>query len=82
MESKGQLKIGVYLLTVFFVDSISGTIKELETIQDKRDTVLCSAMLLVYAHKKCKTIGVCSVCGSVCGTWVHECINCMWQSII
>jgi len=36
--------------------------RELETIQDKRDTVLCSSMLLIYAHKKCKTVGVYSVC--------------------
>lgn len=40
------------------VDSISEAMRELESIQDKRDTVLCSTMLLVYAHKKCKSVGV------------------------
>ena len=40
-------------------DSITEAMRELEGIQDKRDTVLCSAMLLVYAHKKCKSLGVC-----------------------
>ena len=78
MESKGQRKMGVCFLTVFFVDSISETMRELETIQDKRDTVLCSAMLLVYAHKKCKTVGM----HNERGAWVHECINCIWKSII
>ena len=38
-------------------DSISEAMRELEGIQDKRDTVLCSAMLLVHAHKKCKSVG-------------------------
>ena len=70
--------MGVYLLTVFFVDSISEAMRELESIQDKRDTVLCSAMLLVYAHKKCKTVGVYS-------TWMHKhaCVRaCVQQSTI
>ena len=49
----------VFINTVVDVlDSISEAMRELEGIQDKRDTVLCSAMLLVYAHKKCKSVGV------------------------
>ena len=31
--------------------------RELETILDKRDVALCAPLLLIYAHKKCKTIG-------------------------
>ena len=31
--------------------------RELESIVDKRDVVLCAPLLLIYAHKKCKTIG-------------------------
>ena len=46
------------MCTVVVSDSISEAMRELEGIQDKRDTVLCSAMLLVYAHKKCKSVGV------------------------
>ena len=50
------------VLTVCIVVGVTGSIteamRELEGIQDKRDTVLCSAMLLVYAHKKCKSVGV------------------------
>ena len=45
-------------IVVDVVDSISEAMRELESIQDKRDTVLCSTMLLVYAHKKCKSVGV------------------------
>lgn len=45
-------------IVVDVVDSISEAMRELESIQDKRDTVLCSTMLLVYTHKKCKSVGV------------------------
>ena len=48
----------VYNVTVVDVsDSLTEAMRELEGIQDKRDTVLCSAMLLMYAHKKCKSVG-------------------------
>ena len=30
---------------------------DLEAILEKRDTVLCAPMLLIYAHKRCKTVG-------------------------
>lgn len=45
-------------IVVDVIDSISEAMRELESIQDKRDTMLCSTMLLVYAHKKCKSVGV------------------------
>ena len=38
-------------------DRTSEGIRELESISDKRDMVLCSSMLLIHAHKKCKTVG-------------------------
>ena len=38
-------------------DRLAEGMRELETILDKRDMVLCAPMLLIYAHKRCKTIG-------------------------
>ncbi len=31
--------------------------RELERIMDKQDVILCALMLLIYAHKKCETVG-------------------------
>ena len=37
-------------------DRTSEGIRELESISDKRDRVLCSSMLLIHTHKKYKTV--------------------------
>eukprot|EP00731_Ephydatia_muelleri_P012930 Em0007g240a len=41
---------------IIMEDRTSEGIRELESISDKRDMVLCSSMLLIHAHKKCKTV--------------------------
>lgn len=41
---------------IIMEDRTSEGIRELESIADKRDMVLCSSMLLIHAHKKCKTV--------------------------
>jgi len=38
-------------------DRLAEGMRELETILDKREVVLCAPLLLIYAHKRCKTIG-------------------------
>ena len=38
-------------------DRLAEGMRELETILDTRDVVLCAPLLLIYAHKRCKTIG-------------------------
>ena len=38
-------------------DRLAEGMRSLQTIKDKRDVILCSSMALVYAHKRCSTIG-------------------------
>lgn len=42
---------------MFRIDRLSEGMRELEAVVEKRDVVLCAPMLLVYAHKRCKTVG-------------------------
>ncbi|XP_062519917.1 tetratricopeptide repeat protein 21B-like isoform X2 [Corticium candelabrum] len=37
-------------------DRIAEAMRELQTIRDKRDVILCTSMALVYAHKQCATV--------------------------
>ena len=43
-------------------DRLAEGMRELETILDKREVVLCAPLLLIYAHKRCKTIGRLGIC--------------------
>ena len=43
--------------SAFHTDRLAEGMRELETIVEKRDMVLCAPMLLIYAHKRCKTVG-------------------------
>ena len=45
------------ILLLLHTDRLAEGMRELEPIVDKRDVVLCAPMLLVYAHKRCKTVG-------------------------
>ncbi len=47
-------------LSPLLSDRLTEGMRELEVIVEKRDVSLCAAMLLIYAHKKCKTIGECA----------------------
>ena len=38
-------------------DQIPEGIRELESLLDKRDLVVCAPLLLVHAHKRCKLVG-------------------------
>lgn len=44
----------------FFAERIQDAISNLESIRNYPDVSLCSIMALIYAHKRCETIGECS----------------------
>ena len=38
-------------------DQLPEGMRELETLLEKKDLVVCAPLLLVHAHKKCKIVG-------------------------
>ena len=47
----------IFFIIHFVSDRISEGMRELDAIRDKRDVILCTTMALMYAHKRCKTVG-------------------------
>jgi tetratricopeptide repeat protein 21B len=39
-------------------DRLAEGMRELQTVRDKRDVVLCCSMALSHAHKQCGTVGL------------------------
>ena len=49
--------VDVVNLLSFVTDRVQEGMRELEQLKDKRDVNICSIMALIFAHKKCKSLG-------------------------